>query len=58
MFSCAHILFPFIAYTCDDLYRKLDAINLVSFPDPTSCEEKGLANSGRILSSRSMVRAD
>ena len=31
---------------------------LVSFPDPTSCEEKGLVNLGRILGSRFMARAD
>ena len=31
---------------------------LVSFPDPTSHEEKGLVNLGRILGSCSMARAD
>ena len=31
---------------------------LVSFPDPTSCKVKGLANLGQILSSRSVVRAN
>ena len=31
---------------------------IVSFPDPTSREEKGLVNFGRILGSRSMAHAD
>ena len=32
--------------------------HLVSFPDPTSREEKGLVYLGRILGSRSTARAD
>ena len=32
--------------------------SVVSFPDPTSREEKGLVYLGRILGSHSMVRAD
>ena len=31
---------------------------VVSFPDPTSCEEKGLVNFGRIFDSRSMARTN
>ena len=39
-----------------DIARTLQTV--VSFPDPTSREEKGLVNLGRILGSRSMARAD
>ena len=40
------ILFPFIAYTCDDLCRRLETIFIVSSPDPTLEEGNGSGEFG------------